>query len=496
MASPKVFSKRLRLPFIGSALCLCLFVWFLGKQCHSGRISEAFEQITPSLQHNVDSLARINHRLFSSLDAELQAYRYPAFELKMQELSQLQQKLEAYKLLIKKLQNAATNAPVSSKTLSDSSLVSLLSLTQELQAGLQSIVKEDTTLWSTMPLQFFVNADGRYMYQNISGNFNDPPVAQCVAMLGILSYAAEASFYGALKFLQYRFAGSTICCFCGPEPALVSESEYVITGGKYRADIFITKYSPQMQLLKVWVNGASIPVKEGFARYKTVTSRVGQHPVKVNMLGVNFRSDGSGYHRDTFLLEKWFHYTVGHKKVHMQPARPQFLYAGVANPVTIRTAGGFETLVVKDAGVTTGENGQYWVTPKAAGVLHGRVGTESLTFQVRSVPDPVAQLSSGHRNGSVVTVDDLTAMSDLTASMPADFDLDATCVVQAFTVTRFRRREDAEEVQHSGAVFTLALKAFLAESLPGDRYVFEAIVVSCPGDKKVREVAPLCVRVR
>jgi len=77
-----------------------------------------------------------------------------------------------------------------------------------------------------------------------------------------------------------------------------------------------------------------------------------------------------------------------------------------------------------------------------------------------------------------------------------DFDFDARCHVQSYTLYYTPKGKSPIEIEHIGGRFSGKVLRALRQAKPNDLYSFVKIKVRCPGDKKSRLVNSLAFLIR
>ena len=77
-----------------------------------------------------------------------------------------------------------------------------------------------------------------------------------------------------------------------------------------------------------------------------------------------------------------------------------------------------------------------------------------------------------------------------------DFDFDAKCKIQGFSMTRVAKRKDPVDAVNRGARFSGTAANLVNMAKPGDTYYFDNIKAFCPGDKAGRKINSLVFKIR
>ncbi|MCP4443466.1 MAG: hypothetical protein GY810_31570 [Aureispira sp.] len=82
------------------------------------------------------------------------------------------------------------------------------------------------------------------------------------------------------------------------------------------------------------------------------------------------------------------------------------------------------------------------------------------------------------------------------AAVLKDFDFEAKCSIQSFTLHYIPKREDAIELKGMGAYFTRTISRAVQAAKRGDQYAFTDVKARCPGDIAARRVNGLTFQIK
>jgi hypothetical protein len=242
-------------------------------------------------------------------------------------------------------------------------------------------------------------------------------------------------------------------------------------------------------------------MKNGTARITLPANTPGLHQYRVtisgNLIGHSFKK----YYHDTFQLTKNFAYRVtAALPCITRPASVSYLFAYTGNPVTVTAWDGERADPVRlsdsDASIKNLNKNSYDIIPHTLKPVTLAVGPFStFTFAVRSLPDPIVEIG-GYSASSYIKRDVLAQIRALHARFPEDFDFQVDSKVLGFHLTRFRQREDPEEVENQGSTFNEAVRHLLKTAQPGDRLVFDEVRVQCGEEPAPRTIGVLSLRVQ
>jgi len=167
------------------------------------------------------------------------------------------------------------------------------------------------------------------------------------------------------------------------------------------------------------------------------------------------------------------------------------LYLGVENPLTVHREGGSgdvrlnaDGLGIKSVGtnkftVSASRPGEVTVTVSEEG------GRKNFPFRVKRIPDPQARLNSSA--GGSIGSGEFKAQGGVGAFLD-DFDFEARCAIEGFTLTYVAKRGDAIESINRGPRYNTLSRRLIGNAKPGDIYAFTNVKAKCPGDAAGRMI--------
>lgn len=327
--------------------------------------------------------------------------------------------------------------------------------------------------------------------------FRQMPLAAVLPMLsGIQNNAttSEASLVG--EILSY--AGGRVVEFDAFFPVINAKKAYLIKGETFEAEVSIGSYSSSLNPsdVKITVGGSSVSLdKSGKGIYKSTPSSVGKQNLKLTCAVTNPLT------KKVITGEASYEYEVGMRSVTVSADKMNVFYIGVDNPLSVSAAGvSSNDLVVKGEGVElSGSKGKYIVRaskPGAAKIICSGGGLPSTPteFRVKRIPDPVVRLG-GTKTDGIVKSGEMQAQRGLLAMLD-NFDFEARCDVQSYTMYYTRARQDPTEVKGNGASFSGPALAAIQAAKPGDQYTFIDVKAKCPGDVAGRQVNGLAFQIK
>lgn len=327
-------------------------------------------------------------------------------------------------------------------------------------------------------------------------NFRQMPIGAVEPMFTKYINDAKSSESAVLNYYMNKVGGKDIVF---DEFTVVSspDQSYVIAGETYRSQITLGAYSKNVEDLSVAVNGQELQVEDGEAIYEAPARATGK---KTYTAKISFRNPVD---KTMTEVEREFEYEVGRRSVTVSADKMNVFYIGVDNPITVSAAGvSSNELRVSGSGggisLNNIDGSNYVVNVSTPGTATVTVGGGGLSpspfeFRVKRIPDPVPKLS-GQRGGGIangVFKAQLGLIADL-----EDFDFEARCNIQGFTLVRVAKRQDPESVINGGGRFNAQAQSLVNKATPGDRYFFEEIKAKCPGDAAGRNVGSMSFTIR
>jgi gliding motility-associated protein GldM len=327
-------------------------------------------------------------------------------------------------------------------------------------------------------------------------NFRQMPIGAVKPMFTKYINDAKSSESAILNYYLEKTGGDDIV-FDKFEVVSAADQSYVIAGERYNTEIFLSASSKNVEDLSVKVNGRELPVEDGVAEYSTAATSTGKKSYTAEISFVNPVT------KEETKIEREFTYEVGRRSVTVSADKMNVFYIGVDNPITV-SAAGVSSNKINVSGSGGGislkdlDGSNYIVNVTTPGkttvtVSGGGLEPSPFEFRVKRIPDPVPKLS-GKRGGGIAN-GVFRAQLGLIADLE-DFDFEARCNIQGFTLVRVAKRQDPESVINGGGRFNAQAQALVNKATPGDRYFFEEIKARCPGDKAGRNVGSMSFTIR
>jgi gliding motility-associated protein GldM len=368
----------------------------------------------------------------------------------------------------------------------------------ETRDSLLALIGGDTLVAKSIPLK--IEDDWKMAKDKSSWadwKFRQMPVAAVFPLLTKIIADSKASSTTVLNHLYKQVSGEDIK-FDAFEPVISAPKSYVIKGERYKADIFLSAFSTSSAgNTRIFVNGSSIPVKDGRGAYEVTSSRLGENKFNVDIRVVNpLTKEEKSY-------KKEFIYEVGERSVAISADKMNVFYIGVDNPISVSAAGisSNELRVdINGGGGSLTRTGTNTFNVKVSTptddckiLVNGGGMTASKQFRVKRIPDPIAKL--GNKADGDIGNGEFKVQPGLIAWLE-NFDFDARCEIQGFTLVKVSKREDPVEAINPGGRFDSRAANLVQQAKPGDTYYFENVKARCPGDNAGRKINTLVFKIK
>jgi gliding motility-associated protein GldM len=345
-----------------------------------------------------------------------------------------------------------------------------------------------------------LTSDENYDAKNHEGKvwaeytFGHMPVAAVYPMLRKFQNDARTSEAAVVNFLAGQM-GKLEMNYDKFDVFSQSPKPYILLGETYETEIALGAYSSQAKF-SVSVGGRSLKIVDGKAKYSASGSSVGQKTYSAK-ISVNNPLTG-----ETESFTKEFSYEVGQPSVNVSADKMNVFYIGVDNPVTVAAAGiTSSNMSVSFTGCKkkSQKNTSYVITADKPGEATINVKDKSngksfpFKFRVKRIPDPVVRM--GRKTDGLIGSGEMKAQPGLIPFLD-NFDFDAKCQVQSYTMYYTRKRQDPVEIEGRGGRFTGKVLQAIRAAKPSDQYAFTNVKARCPGDKAARRVNGLAFKVK
>ena len=246
--------------------------------------------------------------------------------------------------------------------------------------------------------------------------------------------------------------------FSAVQPVVRANSEYIVKGGEYKAEIFLAAFDPNTK--STVVIGGDSPRNSGedgkvIYSVPALTAGIVNRPATITYIGPN------GEETQKFTIS----YQVIEPTATVSPAKMNVLYSGIANPLSASVGAGVPADKVRaemKGGGALSRHGEFFMVTPAAGskTLSVVVSAEidgkwqhmgTTEFRVKPVPPPSAVVDG--IQGRTATKGQLAASQGLRAVPPSDFDFDAKFTITSFEVGVVNSEGYISEEPSTGAYF-------------------------------------------
>jgi gliding motility-associated protein GldM len=325
--------------------------------------------------------------------------------------------------------------------------------------------------------------------------FGHMPVAAVYPMLRKFQNDARTSEAAVVNFLAGQMGKLEMNY---DKFAVFSQSPkpYILLGEQFETEIALGAYSSQAEF-SVKVGSSSLKIVDGKAKYTARPSTIGE---KTYTAAISVKNPLTGK-TDTYKQD--FQYEVGQPSVNVAADKMNVFYVGVENPVTVAAAGiTSSSMKVSMSGGTLKKVGgtNYVVTAKKPNNNSVITVTDTkknkaypFKFRIKRIPDPVVRL--GKKTDGLMGSGEFRAQPGLAAWLD-NFDFDAKCSVQSYTLYFTRKRQDPVEIQGQGGRFKGKVKSAISQAKPGAQYAFTNVKARCPGDSAARRVNGLAFKIK
>lgn len=335
-------------------------------------------------------------------------------------------------------------------------------------------------------------------------NFKQMPVQATIPILRKFQNDVKGTESSFLNYLVKKVGGVEDLVLNNFTMVSAPKKSYIIKGEKYEAELFIgaTAGEDSNTDIKISVDGRNIPLTGGVAKYIVPTSSTGIKKYTANAVITN---PATG---ERTPVKQTFEYEVGERSVSVSASAMNVFYIGVPNPIEVSAAGVPSNQVKVSMGGSGGGtvkkngDGTYTVNvtqPTAKGQF-AKVNvtapglSDSKLFRVKRIPDPIPML--GKNKKSVMGNGEFKAYKSLRAELQ-NFDFDARCTIKGFRLVYVEKRQDAiPNANRTGGKYDAKTQALVDRAKPGDRYFFENIKCTCPGDAAARDLGTIGITIK
>ncbi|MDR0660317.1 MAG: gliding motility protein GldM [Prevotellaceae bacterium] len=287
--------------------------------------------------------------------------------------------------------------------------------------------------------------------------FYNSPLIATITLLSKLQLDILSSETAMLNHLFVKI-GADDFKFSAVQPVIRANSEYIVQGGEYVAEIFLAAYDPNTKSTVIIGNDSPRESGEdGKVIYRVPATSPGivDRPATIRYIGPN------GEETQNFRIQ----FQVIKPTATVSPSKMNVLYSGIPNPLDISVGAGVPAdkirAEVKGGGTLPRQGEQFMVTPAAgskamsivvSAEIDGKwqnMGTSE--FRVKPVPPPTAVVDG--IQGKTATKGQLASSQGLKAVPPSDFDFDAKFTITSFEVSVVNNEGYTQDEPSSGPYF-------------------------------------------
>lgn len=310
------------------------------------------------------------------------------------------------------------------------------------------------------------------------------PLAATMAILSKLQNDVRSSQSDIVSML-YAKVDEASFKFTGIKPLIIPESNYVLRGGTYRANIMLAAYDETMDPI-VTVGDQKLPVESGQGIYETPASAVGRKSFSAR---IQIPDPVTGELKSYDVSSE---YEVGEPSVVVSPTKMNVFYIGLDNPVEISAAGiSSSDLKVSASGATISRKGNQFVVRPSASGGHAKISVSAEVngktqrlgekdFRIMKVPNPEAVV--GGMSGGSIKKSILNVQTGVIAEMK-DFVFDLKFTITRFTVSAIKAGF-MQSLEATSASFTPQQKQLLQGLAVGNKFYIENIEATGPDGKR------------
>lgn len=339
-----------------------------------------------------------------------------------------------------------------------------------------------------------------------SYNFYGVPTAATLTLLTKMQTDVRNAESDVVKYL-YADVDAASFKFNKLEAAVISPSNYVITGDTFRAQVFLAAFdstqNPVINIGKEFdsttmkVMGDTLPldIKDGKGFLKIPARTVGDYTYS----GVIKIKNPSTKEYNPYFFD--FDYKVASPSTTISATAMNVFYIGVDNPVDIAAAGVAKDQVqasISNGSITKSKDG--WIVKvtkpgkavvNVAATIEGeRKNMGNMEFRVKKIPTPVPEIA-GQSSGSV-NKNRLANTAGIIAKME-NFEFDVRVLVDSYMFTYVAANGLSREIPVKGPRFTQEVKNIINRLKPGSRVTFENIKAKMP-DGELRKLPPVVLK--
>jgi gliding motility-associated protein GldM len=327
-------------------------------------------------------------------------------------------------------------------------------------------------------------------------NFYDRPLVASLTILSKLKNDVKNAESQVVDYLL-KEAGSADMKFDTIAAKVVPESNYVLLGDEYKADVFVAAFS-KTRNPEIKIGGTqTIPVESGLGKYAVRADREGIIDYSGTIKLVSAKGK-----EITFPFKS--QYIVARPTLTVSADAMNVVYKGLDNPISVSVPGiPNEKLSVSATNATLTANGNGKYTMKVTGgdkvdvnvfatMENGeRKSMGVMSFRVRKVPKPQSKFGEITESGTM-SKSAMAAQQGLIAQYE-NFYFNITSKVKSFKMVAFTPN-GAVELTSSSYMLTPEMKNLIQQMRKNSRVMFEDIQAVGPGGV-VEKLSPITVKI-
>lgn len=327
-------------------------------------------------------------------------------------------------------------------------------------------------------------------------NFYHTPIVACVSILSKLESDIQNAESTVVDYLL-RKLDAKIMKFDTIAPKVIPNSNYVLLGDDYKAEVFIAAFSKtQNPLVLAGENDKrdSLKVDRGIGYYTAATTREGL----VKWSGTIKMKAADGKESEYPFKSE---YMVAKPAATVSADKMNVFYTGVENPVSISVPGvpaeNIIPRIIKGTGVLQQVGKGKYMVSKVSGSevvvgVSAKFGENEIrnmgdaTFRVKYLPTPASALDGKIKSGKI-TKSRLSILSYVSAAFDPDFVFALKATVNSYEVEMVTKGVISIPTQYSGNKIPLDLLNKFKLLKNGDRITFMNIKASTPDGIKTMD---------
>ena len=343
-----------------------------------------------------------------------------------------------------------------------------------------------------------------------TNQFYNSPLVASVAILSKFQTDVKNAEFDVVNLLYKSFTKEDFP-FDTIAAKVMTESNYVMLGDEYKANVFVAAFSttknPEIVLGKLNNDGTLLVSESGAV---PATNGMGEYVVKTNREGI-FNYEGlvkmlspSGQLK-TYPFKS--EYIVARPSMVVSPTAMNVFYMGVDNPVSISVPGlAAENIVATVTGgnqLVKNGNGTYTMKIQKNSPMDVDVNVSAkmsngetksmgrMNFRVKRLPKPYARYGEITTSGRM-TVAQIQAQLGLVVAYDPSFLFNIVATTKSFDIVLIQGRDVFMQHQDGTGKFNDETERFMHKAKRGDRLIFENIKAKDVNDV-VHDLSPVSI---